>query len=705
VTVGRRRGRRIALLIGAVLLFVVAAAVPMVHKQWWRFSLVAMKAQGKFSDTSWTEIRQLVRPGSGFWLENLTDHANPYILIANPFASAADIKQGGELFRNSCGACHGIDAHGTGNGPSLAGAVLKHANNDWAAYKVIRYGIAGTSMPAHPLPWKDLWQLVAFVRSQAPAVEEAPAISFDVNVPATAISQPQEHPQDWLTYSGSYDGRRYSRLTGINAANVAQLQVRWLHPIDTEFERVAAVPLVRNGVMYVTAPPAKVFAVDAATGKPFWKFDHPVPEEALPCCGKVNRGVALLGDRVFIGTLDAHLIALSATSGKKLWDSVVADYRQQYTITAAPLAVNDKVITGISGGDFAIHGFVAAYDAATGAQAWRFNTIPGPGEAGHDTWAGDSWRYGGGATWMTGSFDPHSNTVYWGVGNPGPVFNGGSRKGDNLYSDSVVALDADSGKLRWHFQFTPHDVHDWDSTQVPVLIDDPEGSTGLLAWANRNAFFYLLNAQSGKFLRGRAFARQSWSQGLDGNGRPILVQGQEPSVHGTLVYPSAEGATNFWPAAFSADTGLLYVPVLERPSIYFSSDLPPPPQQQNKSFMGYFLGSGQQGVTGELYYTAIRALNARTGELVWERRWPDRVMTPPENPGVMTTAGNLVFGADRSLVFALNAKTGEVLWSFDTGAAIAMPPMTYAVGGRQYVAVISGRVLLTFGLPGAAASH
>jgi len=682
---------------------VVMVAVLALHRQWWRAQIVMMKARGELSDTSWADIGRLIRPGSGFWVEGLIIHPNPYIVIQNPFTTRADVERGSRMFHQQCAACHGTDAHGTGNGPRLAGVALHRANSDWAAYKVISGGIPGTSMAAHPLPWRDTWNLVAFVRSLAPARDSTAAV-VKINVPPELIAHADEHPQDWLTYSGSYEGRRFSELTQIDPTNVAHLQIRWIHHTQTQFERVEAVPLVSDGVMFFSAPLAKVFAIDAATGRPLWSFDHPVPDSSNPCCGKVNRGVALLNDRVYIGTLDAHLIALDADSGNLVWDTVVANGADQYSITSAPLALKDKIVTGMGGGDFATRGFVAAYRATDGGLAWRFDTVPGPGEPAHDTWSGDSWKNGGGATWVTGSFDPRSNLVYWGVGNPAPVFNGEARKGDNLYTDSVIALDADSGKLRWHFQFTPHDVHDWDGAGVPVLI--PGKAEGqLLAWPNRNAFYYLLDAASGKFLRGQPFARQTWAEGLDAAGHPILLPGQAPSVKGTLVFPSAEGATNWWPSAFSPGSGLIYVPVLERASIFFASDVPPGPAHAANGFLGYFLGSGQQGVTGQKFYTAVRALNAYTGAMVWERRLPDRETDTPEIPGLIATRGGLVFGADRSTVFALDARTGEMLWTFDTGAPVAAAPITYSAAGVQYVAFISGKLILAFGLPTALVTH
>ncbi|MBI3668054.1 MAG: PQQ-binding-like beta-propeller repeat protein, partial [Acidobacteria bacterium] len=348
------------------------------------------------------------------------------------------------------------------------------------------------------------------------------ALSLAAQVPYDRIRQADAEPGNWLTYSGNYNAHRYSRLNQINTSNVKRLKTAWVYQNQTThyFETT---PLVVDGVMYITEPPSDVTALDTRTGRPLWQYRRTTPKDVRVCCGQVNRGLAALDDLVFIGTVDAHLIALDAKSGIVRWDVVVADYKTGHAITAAPLAVKDKVIVGIAGGEYGVRGFVDAYEAKTGKPAWRFWTIPAPGEPGNETWAGDSWKTGSATTWVTGSYDPELNLIYWGTGNPGPDWNADVRAGDNLYTDCLLALDADTGKLKWHFQFTPHDGHDWDSVEIPVLVDgEVRGQRRkLVLFANRNAFYYVLDRQSGEFLSGKPFAKQTWAKGLDDRGRPI----------------------------------------------------------------------------------------------------------------------------------------------------------------------------------------
>ncbi|HXJ37743.1 MAG TPA: PQQ-binding-like beta-propeller repeat protein, partial [Bryobacteraceae bacterium] len=352
------------------------------------------------------------------------------------------------------------------------------------------------------------------------------------------IRHAEREPENWLTYSGDYSAHRYSALDQITPQNVKQLRPLWVHQIDA-LDKAETTPLVVDGVMYVTESPSNVVALDTRTGRAMWSFLRAIPKDVRLCCGQVNRGVALLGDSVFVGTVDAHLIALDRKTGSVRWDVTVADYKTGHAITAAPLAVKDKIVIGIAGGEFGIRGFVDAYDANTGKQAWRFWTVPAKGEPGNETWAGDSWKTGSASTWITGSYDPELNVIYWGTGNPGPDWNGDVRAGDNLYSDCLVALDAGTGKLKWHFQFTPHDVFDLDSTEVPVLFDGIfRGSPRkLILFANRNAFYYVLDRENGTFLHGRPYAKQTWAQQLDDKGRPVRVPGIEPTEEGLKIYP------------------------------------------------------------------------------------------------------------------------------------------------------------------------
>ena len=366
-------------------------------------------------------------------------------------------------------------------------------------------------------------------------------------------------PGNWLTYSGSYRSWRYSTLDQINRQNAGSLKVAWVYQMPTS-HRIEATPIVVDGVMYVSEPPSNVFALDAATGRPYWHYKRSLPAKINVCCDAVNRGVAVLGDRVFLGTVDAHLVALSAKTGAVLWDVPVADSQTGYSITGAPLIVKDMVITGIAGGEYGIRGFLDAYDVATGKRRWRFNTIPGPGEKGHETWGGtDAWKQGGGPTWVTGSYDPELNLVIWGVGNPSPDWNADVRPGDNLYSDSAIALDADTGKLKWHFQFVPHDANDWDAVQVPVLVDTEwQGRPRkLIYWAHRGGFYYVLDRATGEFLLGKPFAKQTWAKGLDAKGRPERLPNSVPREEGVYIWPGVQGATNWYSPSYNPLTALL----------------------------------------------------------------------------------------------------------------------------------------------------
>ncbi|HSH74139.1 MAG TPA: PQQ-binding-like beta-propeller repeat protein, partial [Longimicrobiales bacterium] len=392
---------------------------------------------------------------------------------------------------------------------------------------------------------------------QARANTAAPSFS---PVTGDRLVNSDAEPHNWLHYSGNYYSQRYTRLDQVNADNVSQLRMQWAFQLEA-LDRAETTPLVVDGVLFVTEAPSNVIALDAETGEQYWRYNYPLPEELNYCCGRNNRGVAILGDRLFMSTLDAHLVAIDARTGTLLWDAEVASAENGYSKTAAPLVVGDKVVTGIAGGEFGIRGFVDAYDVETGERVWRFWTIPGPEHPDNATWSGDSWMTGGSATWMTGSYDPELDLVYWGTGNPGPDWNGDVRLGDNLYSDAVVALDADTGELVWYFQFTPHDEHDWDSTQIPLLADtDFAGEERkLILWPNRNAFFYVIDRETGQFLLGQPYARQTWAERIDEDGRPIRIPGTFPTVEGTTVSPSIGGGSNWWSPSYSPRADLTYV--------------------------------------------------------------------------------------------------------------------------------------------------
>ncbi len=519
------------------------------------------------------------------------------------------------------------------------------------------------------------------------------------------ILNASDEPQNWLTYNGTYASQRHSRLTQITAANVGDLESKWVLQ-NQVFGAWQSNPIVVDGIMYITERPNDVMAVDPVTGRVFWIYRHTPAENARVCCGANNRGVAILDDKVFMGTLDARLIALDATNGRPIWNVEVADVNSAYSITMAPLVVKDKVIVGVGGGEYGIRGFIAAYDAETGEEAWRFNTIPGPGEPGHETWEGDDWEHGGASVWITGSYDPDLNLTYWGVGNPGPDWNPGQRPGDNLFSDSVVALDADTGELVWYFQFTPNDGYDYDSVQVPVLVDIEWNGVPrrLMLWANRNGYFYVLDRVTGEFLTGTPFVRVNWSSGLDETGRPIPT----PQPAGSPTWPGNQGGTNWYPPSFSPRTGLFYFSAWEDyATIYRREESVFTP---GRAFLGGGFDvltptPGAPGVgigrtspinnwTDAVGHGTVMAMDPRTGEARWTYEQFD-----VSDGGMLTTASDLLFTGGREGHFhALDARTGELLWRASLGGQIVMAPITYMVDGRQYVSVISGHTLVTFGL-------
>lgn len=527
------------------------------------------------------------------------------------------------------------------------------------------------------------------------------ACSLAAQVPFERILEAGKEPRNWLTYSGAYSSLRHSLLDQINAANARELEMKWVFQARStgKFE---ATPLVVDGVMYFTEPPNDVVALDARTGRLFWEYEHDLPPRTTACCGNVNRGVALLDEMLYLATLDCRLIALDAKTGRKRWDATVCDYRTGYALALAPLALKDKVIIGTAGGEKGIRGFVAAYNAATGEQVWKFNTVPGPGEAGHETWENDAWRTGGASIWLTGSYDPELNLTYWGVGNPGPDWDADVRPGDNLYSDSVVALDPDTGELKWHFQFTPHDEWDWDSVQIPVLVDrEWKGEERkLMLWANRNGFFYVLDRSDGEFLLGKALVKQTWAAGLDESGRPIKLPDMGPSEKGTRTFPGVQGGTNWFSPSYSPRTGLFYVSVWENySSVYYKL---PEPYAPGRPYVG---GAPKSEISStgrrepdlrdvDTGYGAVRALDPATGKAVWEHR-----MDEVSEGGLLSTAGDVLFSGSREgHFFALDASTGELLWRRYLGGQIIASPIAFSVDGEQRVAVAAGHSLFVFGL-------
>ena len=529
----------------------------------------------------------------------------------------------------------------------------------------------------------------------------AGALSAQSPVTFDRILNADKEPQNWLSYSGTTRSQRYSLLNQITPDNAKNLELQWVFQ-SRSLEKYESTPLVVDGVMYTVQNPDDVVALDAATGRVFWTYSYPVSPDARPCCGRLSRGVAILGETLYIGTIDAHVVAIDAKTGKAIWDKEVGKAASGYAITHAPQIVKDKVIVGMAGGEYGIRGYILALDAKTGKEAWRFYTIPGPGEPGHESWAGDSWKTGGASVWVTGSYDPDTNLTFWGIGNPGPDWNGDNRAGDNLYSNSVVALDADTGKLRWYYQFSPHDEFDYDSVQVPVLVDMPwQGrQRKLMMWANRNGLFYVLDRVNGQFLMGKPFVKVNWMNGFDERGRPMKVPSAASSKTGTLILPGNQGGTNYYNPSYSPRTGLFYIPSWDNySSLYVKQDQDfvegrtfggggPRPTTSAPAVGGFNFRSDDD------IYGAVRAIDPKTGEKKWEFKMADVT-----DAGILTTASDLLFSGGREGYFyALDARDGKLLWKASVGGAVRSGPMTYMVSGRQYVAVDAGNSLFVWAL-------
>ena len=519
------------------------------------------------------------------------------------------------------------------------------------------------------------------------------AISRAQNVSYDEILHSANHAENWITYGGNYASQRFSALKQVNTENVSNLKMQWVYQLRQQgiFE---SSPIVVDGMMYVTEPPTTVTALDARTGRPLWRWTAPLPQHLLTIgLFPTNRGVAILGDTIYVATIDAHLVALDPKTGAERWSVEIGKNSDAVAITQAPLAINGKIIVGMGGGEGGLRGYIDAYDAKDGRRLWRLYTIPSAGEAGVETWEGDSWKYGGGTTWNTGSYDPETNTLFWGTGNPAPDWNGDARKGDNLYSCSLLAIDADTGKMKWYFQFSPHETHDWDAAEPPILFDAViDGrKRKVVAQANRNAFYYVLDRETGKFIGGQAFAKETWATGLDANGRPIELPNIDPSPQGNLIYPSITGSVNWTSSSYSPLTGLFYVNTREQGAYYYKGH--PTISPHNPADIGG--GGGQKVVGGDDAYSAVRALDSTTGRRKWQFK-----MVGDSWTGTLVTAGNLVFCADaEGNFFALDARDGKPLWHVSLGNSVRANPITYAVDGKQYVEAAAGNSIFVFSLP------
>jgi len=641
-----------------------------------------------------------------------------FVCASSVYAQRAE--SGRQVFASRCAACHGTEGGGGELGPSIVARIPLRSDAELDA--VVREGLPGYGMPAFGnVSATERSDLVAFLRTLRPraggpantTVKMADGRSLSGVVLNQSDGEMQILGDDralhllrettdgryrrvtsqagWTTYHGQPNGNRYSTLTQITAATVAHLVPRWVFTLPNAAQ-LQVTPIVADGVMYVTAA-NDLYALDAGSGRQIWNYRRPRTRGLAGVAARgANRGVAVGGDRLFMTTDHAHLIALNRASGALLWEAEMADWHQNYNGTGAPLLVDNLVISGIAGGDEGVRGFVAAYDQATGKEVWRFWAVPARGEPGSETWKGSAIDHPGAATWMTGSYDAELGTLYWAMGNPGPDMIGDDRAGDNLYSDSVVAIDAKTGRRKWHFQFTPHDVHDYDAQQPMVLVDAPWKGTPrkLLLQANRNGYFYVLDRVTGEYLSGTQYVKNvTWASGLTAAGRPIVVPNMEPTREGRRVCPSLEGASNWYSAAFSPRTGLYYVQTNDKCGVFTRVDQT---WESGKSFMG-----GTFAGAPEPARRVLRAIDIQTGKIAWELPQFGAV---DSWGGVLATAGDVVFFGDDSGAFAAaDARSGKRLWGFQTSQVWKSSPMTYVFDNRQLVAVASGPSILAFGLP------
>ena len=629
---------------------------------------------------------------------------------------------GMKSFDTRCTVCHGGDGNGSERAPGILNFVASNPDSQIAG--LIRKGFK--AMPSHDIADSEMKDLLTYVHTLRPirgsgrsAVRRASAKLTDGRVlQGTVLNQSnfdlqlatadgkihlltvtaggiyREAPllpkMDWPRYDGSLTSNRNSPLNQINTSNVQRLAMKWMFPI-ADAPRLESTPAVADGVMYVTAVNA-VYALDATSGRQLWEYRRAVTPGLLgEAAGGANRGVVVEGDRVFMLTDNAHLLALDKTNGKLLWDKTMTDWpNSQYSATGAPLVVGDMVIAGVAGGEEGARGFVAAYQASTGEEAWRFWTIPKPGEKLSETWIGSALQHGCGATWLSGSYDSELDLLYWAVGNPCPDFNGDERKGDNLYTDSVLALKPKTGELKWYYQFTPHDTHDWDATEPLLLVDETFAGRPrkLLVQANRNGFFYVLDRIDGEFLLGKPFIKNStWASGFTKDGKPIVLPNSDPTPQGTLGCP--DSGTNWMSASYNPPLKLFFFSASETCGI--TRSIAGPFEMGSRYF-----GGTRSGVPGGT--RSIRAIDIQTGNTVWD--YP-QTASGRSAAGTLSTNGGLVFiGEDGGIFTALNGKTGKVLWHFPLNQGFRASPMTYMVGGTQYVAIAGPAGFFAFALAG-----
>jgi len=608
--------------------------------------------------------------------------ASSLLLAVSPL-SAQDAQQGAALYSERCAVCHGAAGEGA-SAPDLTNPRWHREHDDARIDAVIRDGIAGRAMPAFgsSLDASARAAVIAHLRelSRSAAQPTTEAQAPPIEVDGQRLLAAESDRSNWLMYGRDYGNGRFSPLEEINRDNVENLIPAWSFQTGVP-DGLHTSPLVVDGVIFLSTAWNHVFAIDARTGAEIWHYRRTLPDELKYCCGPVNWGVAILGDTLFLGTLDAHLVALDARTGRVRWDVEVGKPENNLSIKSVPLVVKDKVVVGIAGGDFPSRGFLDAYDAATGKQAWRFYTVPGRGEPGVETWSGDSYEIGGGGTWGVGSYDPDLDLLYWGVGQPFPDYDGDAREGDNLYTDSVVALDPDSGKLRWHFQYTPHDMWDWDGINELVFADiEHEGRTvKAMLHADRNGHLYALERATGRFLYAEPFVRVTWTKGFEPDGRPIFDPAAFPTYEGVTVCPGAAGGKEWNAMAYDPGRKLVFVPAIENCAVFSNYGVKAKAQGLKPGPSGFRYLPGKA-------YGKMMAIEADTGETVWEQK-----LRTPAGGGVLATAGGLAFTGDgEGNLLAYDSDSGEELWSYQTGSGIRAAPVTYELDGVQYIAIASG---------------
>jgi alcohol dehydrogenase (cytochrome c) len=663
-------------------------------------------------------------------VSTLITGAAVFAAITLTLAAQEDVAAGRKSFETRCARCHGADGNGGEMGPPI---VLRlWSRNDEQLVRLFHEGLPTRGMPpVVDISDVEIKDLIKFLRTIQQKPESAPKVrmkatlvdgrALDGEVLGEGFNDVQlltddkrvhllrrvglgatqktglagstgtryrevTSEVDWPTYNGDTRGNRYTTMTQIDKLTVARLAPKWVFPIPGTTHSQAT-PVVVGGVMYIAAQ-NECFAIDAGTGRQIWHYQRPRTPAAV---NDVNRGVGVAGDRVFIETDDAHVIALDRHTGELLWETTLDDWRKNYSATSAPLPAGDLLIAGVTGGEHGANGFVAALDQATGKEVWRFWTVPKPGTPGSETWEGKDFEHGGAPTWFTGSYDPDLDIVYWPAGNPAREYNGDLRKGDNLYSDSILALDRKTGGLKWHYQFTPHDLWDWDATQTSVLVDATWKGVPrkLMLHASRNGFFYVFDRRDGTLLLAKQFIRNlTWASGIGPDGRPIKLPNQEPSPAGTKVCPAQDGATNWYSPSFNPATGLYYIQTFEKCSIYTKSD--DAEWKQGKTY----LGGSQKTAPDPKPQRILRALDFRTGEVKWEVPQPGPAFS--WGGTLATSTGLVIFGEESGSLMAVDAIDGKPLWSFPTNHNWKTSPMTYMFDRTQYVAIIAGGSVMAF---------